>query len=417
MNPVNLNGLSTERLARLTRGMDRYVEQGQVAGLVSLVSRFDEIAAFETFGMADITTARPMQRDTLFRVYSMTKPITSVAVLMLMEEGRLRLTDPIADYLPAFAKMQVLESSAEGREQRVPAARPITIYHLLTHTAGLSYGFGNDAVDMLYREAFWGLSARNTNPQPSEEGLDPVTAAIASLSVAHQQTLEAAMEIVAGLPLAHQPGTQFRYSVATDVLGLLVEKVSGLTLPEFFQQRIFGPLGMPDTAFHVPPDKQDRFTTTYGATGGSRLTVTDAAETSRFRQPPLCPLGGSGLVSTAGDFLRFARMLLGKGELEGVRLLSRKTTELMTADHLPAGVNLWDNPAMGFGLGVSIQRQVGGMQSLGSMGTFGWGGAASTDWWADPQEQLIGILMTQLLPSGCPIVQDHRLLTYQSIAD
>ena len=406
-------GLSSERLARLTRGMERYIAQGQVAGLVSLIWRHGEIAAFETFGLADVASARPMQTDTLFRIYSMTKPVTSVAVLMLLEEGLFRLTDPISAYLPAFREMEVLEVSPEGEERRGKAERPITIYHLLTHTAGLSYGFGDDALDRLYRGAFWGLTP---DTPPAESGLDPVTAAIASLAPAHRQTTEEAVESVARLPLAHQPGTKFRYSVATDVLGLLVEKVSGLTLPEFFRQRLFEPLGMTDTDFHVPPAKRDRLSTTYGTVGGS-LIVTDAAEASLFHQPPLAPFGGSGLVSTAEDFLRFARMLLGKGELDDTRLLGRKTVELMTANHLPVGADLWDNPAVGFGLGVSVQRQVSGTQTLGSVGTFGWGGAASTDWWADPQEQLIGVFMTQLLPSGCPVVQDHRLLTYQSIVD
>lgn len=421
-NNSNPLGLSPERLTRLTRGMERYVEQGQVAGLVSLVWRGGETAAFETFGMADIEAARPMRQDTLFRIYSMTKPITSVAVLMLLEEGRFRLGDPISDYLPAFQEMEVLESLLPGEERRgeegrVKADRPITIYHLLTHTSGLSYGFGDSPLDRLYQEAFWSLIPADVPGTATGRGPDPVTAAIAGLAPAHRQTLEEAVEAVARLPLAQQPGTRFRYSVATDVLGLLVEKVSGLTLPEFFRQRIFEPLGMPDTAFHVAGEKRDRLSTTYGALGPGGLSVVDAAETSLFHRPPRCPLGGSGLVSTAGDFLRFARMLLGRGELEGARLLSRKTTELMTADHLPAGVSLWDDPAMGFGLGVSVQRRLGGTQSLGSAGTIGWGGAASTDWWADPQEQLIGILMTQLLPAGCPIVQDHRLLTYQSIVD
>ena len=414
MQSLTSLGLSSERLARLTRTMERYVEQGQVAGVVSLVSRFGEIAALEAFGQADMEAARPMQPDTLFRIYSMTKPVTSAAILMLLEEGHFRLGAPISAYIPAFQDMEVLKVSPDGEQTRIKADRPITIYHLLTHTAGLSYGFGGDPLDRLYQEAFWHLG----DDGPAASGLDPVTAAIASLAVAHRQTLEEIVEAVARLPLGHQPGTVFRYSVATDVLGLLVEKVSGRTLPEFLKDYVFGPLGMTDTGFHVPPEKADRFSTTYGVTERSRLTVVDAAKTSLFHKPPLCPLGGSGLVSTAGDFLRFARMLLGKGELDGTRLLGRKTVELMTANHLPTGVSLWDNPTMGFGLGVGVQRQVGGTQSLGSVGTFGWGGAASTDWWADPEEQMVGILMTQLLPShGCPIVQDHRLLAYQSIAD
>ena len=294
----------------------------------------------------------------------------------------------------------------EMRVGEVKAELPITIYHLLTHTSGLSYGLEDTALDTLYRESFWNLDP---------DAPDAVTVAIASLEIAHKRPLEAMIELVAALPLAYQPGTEYRYSVATDVLGLLVEKLSGMTLPEFLQKRIFEPLGMPDTDFHVPSEKRDRLSMTYGATEQGSLTVMDAADTSRFCLPPFCPLGGSGLISTAGDYLRFARMLLGNGEVEGVRLLSRKTVELMTADHLPVGLRLGDNPAMGFGLGLGVQRQVKGTQRLGSAGTFGWGGAASTDWWCDPQEQLIGIVMMQMLPNRYSLVQDHRLLTYQSI--
>ena len=208
--------------------MERYVEQGQVAGLVSLVSRFDEVAAFETFGMADVASALPMQRDTLFRIYSMTKSVTSVAVLMLLEEGHIRLSDPISDFLPVFREMQVQESAPAEEGHWVKAERPITIHHLLTHTSGLSYGFADNPLDRRYRETFWELAPEGQTAKP---GPDPITTAIAALTPAFQQTLEATVEVLAHLPLAHQPGTRFRYSVATDVLGLLVEKVSGITLP------------------------------------------------------------------------------------------------------------------------------------------------------------------------------------------
>ena len=334
-----------------------------------------------------------MQLDTIFRIYSMTKPITSTAVLMLMEEGRLRLADPIAQYIPGFKDVKVLDNAPGSGVRQVSADRPITIRDLLTHTAGLSYGFDDVYIDELYRKHIWG--PMETNPD---------------------LTLADWIGELAKLPLASQPGTRFRYSVATDVLGYLVQVISGMPFETFLKQRIFEPLGMIDTDFWVPPQKVERFAANYGPDAEAGLKVIDPPATSHYTRPSKAPSGGGGLVSTTGDYLRFAQMLLNKGELDGVRLLGRKTVELMTTNHLPDGVFSFDDPSAGFGLGVSVLLNLGKSQTLGSVGNFGWGGAANTNFWVDPKEELLGILMLQFMPSDTyPVVADFRNLTYQAL--
>lgn len=383
--------MDLERLGRIDALLRGHVDAGRIAGFVSLVCRRDQIVHFERFGMADIAAGRPMARDTIFRIYSMTKPITSVAALMLLEEGALRLADPVARYIPAFGDAKVLVGDALEN-----AARPITVRDLLTHTSGLSYGFDpNDPVDARYQTMYAHLHASDPNP-----------------------TLEAQILGLAALPLAHQPGTRFRYSVATDVLGYLVQVISGKPFADFLAERIFAPLGMVDTGFTVPAQKRDRFAALYGPAEGGGLKVTDPIGGFRYEAPVNAPSGGGGLASTAGDYLRFARMLANGGAVDGVRLLGRKTIELMTLDHLPAGVHTFDNPSSGFGLGVSVVRDVAMSQRLGSVGTFGWGGAASTDFWVDPQEELIGILMLQYMPFGpYNVLDDFRTLVYAALVD
>lgn len=274
----------------------------------------------------------------------------------------------------------------------------MTIRDLLTHTAGLSYGFEDDFyIDQLYQAQIW--QPADTNPQ---------------------LTLAEWIAALANIPLAYQPGTRYRYSIATDVLGYLVEVVAGLPFADFLQQRIFEPLGMVDTFFTVPPDGLSRFAVTYGPKPGGGLDVVDATHSSRFARPTHRPSGGGGLLSTTGDYLRFAQLLLNKGELAGVRLLGRKTVELMTVNHLPDGiyVNNDTSAGLGFGLGVSVLLNLGKGQTLGSVGNYGWGGAANTNFWIDPQEELIGILMIQFMPSGTyPVTDDFRILTYQALVD
>jgi CubicO group peptidase (beta-lactamase class C family) len=326
----------------------------------------------------------------------MTKPITSAAVLMLFEQGHFQLSDPIAHYIPAFADVKVLDNSVGSGVRYVDPVRPISIRDLLTHTAGLSYGFDENVyIDDLYREQVYSLR---------QNGSD--------------LTLEDFIHAIAKLPLAHQPGSAFRYSFATDVLGLLVQVVAGMPFAEFLRQRIFEPLGMVDTGFHVPAEQIGRFAATYGPDQEHGLAVVDAPATSDFARPTQAPSGGGGLISTASDYLRFAQMLLNKGELDGARLLGRKTVELMASNHLPAGVHPFDEQHSGFGLGVSVLLDPARAQNLGSAGTFAWGGAANTKFWIDPREELIGILMVQFMPNDTyPVGPNFRTLVYQALVD
>jgi CubicO group peptidase (beta-lactamase class C family) len=389
-------GFSTARLARINTAMQRYVNDRKLAGMVTLVARRGQTVHFETCGMTDIASGAPMRHDTLFRIYSMTKPITSAAVLMLFEEGRFQLSDPIATYIPAFADVKVLDNSAGSGVRYVAPVRPISIRDLLTHTAGLSYGFDENVyIDELYRERVYTL--RESHPD---------------------LTLEDFVQAIAKLPLAHQPGSAFRYSFATDVLGLLVQLVAGMPFEEFLRQRIFEPLGMVDTGFYVPAEQIGRFAATHGPNPEHGLAVIDAPATSDFARPTRVPSGGGGLVSSTGDYLRFAQMLLNQGQLDGERLLGRKTVELMASNHLPAGVHPFEETYRGFGLGVSVLLDPAQAQNLGSVGTFGWGGAANTNFWIDPREELIGILMVQFMPSDTyPVAPNFRTLVYQALVD
>jgi len=388
-------GLSSSRLARIGQAMQKYVDSEKLAGTLTLVARHGKIAHFQPLGVMDVKAGTPMAHDTLFRIYSMSKPITSVAVMMLYEEGHFLLTDPIQEFIPAFADVRVLEHI--GTEaQLVPPQRAITIRDLLTHTAGLGYGLGEDYIDGLYKKQVWGTMERNP-----------------------EATLGEMIETVAGLPLAYHPGQGWRYSMATDVLGYLVQVASGTAFDVYLQERIFQPLGMIDTGFYVPPDKIDRFSANYSpGEDGSGLQLIDAPTGSRYTHPGRIPSGGGGLASTATDYVRFAQMLLNGGALDGVRLLSRKSVELMTMNHLRPGVHPFGNPSQGMGLGVGMTIDLAQTQALGSVGRYGWGGAASTNFWIDPQEDLIGIFMTQLMPSGTyPVVDDFRVAVYQAIVD
>jgi len=387
-------GFSSQRLARINTKMQRYVDENKLAGITTLIARRGKVVHFEKFGMADIEVGLPMADNTIFRIYSMTKPITSVAVLMLFEEGCFRLNDPVVNYLPEFKEGKVLDNGGN----LVKSVRPMTIRDLLTHTAGLSYGFDkNFVLDQLYQQYVWG--AIEANPT---------------------LTLSEWIGAIAGLPLAYQPGTRYLYGVATDVLGYLVQVVSGMPFADFLQERIFAPLGMVDTFFTVPPEKVARFAANYGPQEGGGLSVIDAPHNSRYIRPTQRPSGGGGLLSTTGDYLRFAQLLLNQGELDGVRLLGRKTVELMTTNHLPDGIYVDNDPTtgLGFGLGVSVLMDLGKGQTLGSVGNYGWGGAANTNFWIDPKEELIGILMLQFMPSGTyPVTPDFRILTYQALMD
>lgn len=390
-------GFSALRLERINHMTQRYVEEGKFAGIVTLVARRGQIVHFESVGKQDIGSDKAMQRDSLFRIYSMTKPITTTAAMMLLEEGRLRLSDPVSKYIPAFAETKVFVKQGFSGPVLADQATPMTIRQLMTHTAGLSYGFMFDSpVEEMYRQL---QPFFQTNPSSEE--------VVAKWSE---------------IPLIQQPGTGWRYSVATDVLGRVVEVISGMTLREFFVECIFKPLAMHDTDHYVPAEKVDRLATVYGPAPDGGLTplspprINDATQL-RHHSP-----GGHGLISSAEDYLRFCRMILNGGELDGVRVLGRKTVELMRSNHLAPTMlpieRALDMPGLGFGLGFSVILDPAQRQMLGTVGTIGWGGAANTNFWIDPKEEMIGILMAQYMPSNTfPLSEDFRNLVYQALVD
>jgi CubicO group peptidase (beta-lactamase class C family) len=388
--------LSSSRLGRIRPVVERLVNAGKFAGVATLIARHGEVAHMECVGVMDRETGQPIQGDTLFRIHSMTKPITSLALLMLYEEGRVRLNDPVSRFIPAFKALKVYRYSLPFGMELGCTQREITVHDLLTHTAGLTYGYADSSpVDGLYRQVDISRSDRS---------------------------LKAFVDALVHLPLAYQPGTAWRYSVATDVVGHLVELIAGMSLDQFFAEHIFQPLGMVDTGFVVPLEKVDRLSTEYALKADGELEIVDRPPTSVYTKPRQFLSGGGGLVSTLADYLRFAQMLLNMGELDGTRLVSRKTIELMTTNHLPPqllpyGVSTQKN-GQGFGLGVSVVMDVAQYGNLGSAGMYGWDGAANTRFWVDPAEQLIGILMTQSMPVfHSQLLDDFQVLAYQAIAD
>ncbi|MGI5232035.1 serine hydrolase domain-containing protein [Actinoallomurus sp. CA-142502] len=396
-------GLDAGRLRRIDSHFAPYVDDGRLPGWLTLVSRRGEIAHLSAYGARDLASGAPVETDTLFRIYSMSKPITSVAAMMLYEEGTFELTDPISRFLPAFADMRVYEKGTAEAPITRPAAEPIRVWHLLSHTSGLVYGFQHvSVVDELYRAAGFDRS--------TPRGLD----------------LAGAVDRLAELPLLFEPGSQWNYSMATDVLGRLVEVVSGQPLDRFFAERIFDPLGMTDTAFHVGTDDADRMASLYFAGADGRAKLLDMGDTA-FR-PPRALSGGGGLISSAGDYHRFCQMLLRGGELDGVRLLGPRTVAYMTRNHLPGGADLeeYGRPVfaevsyagIGFGLGFAVVEDAAKTKSLTSKGEYNWGGAASTAFWVDPAEELAVVFLTQLLPSNThPIRTRLKQLVYQALVD
>ncbi|PWC29907.1 serine hydrolase domain-containing protein [Teichococcus aestuarii] len=395
-------GLCPERLGRVGHWAEALVASGRLAGMTTLVARRGQVAWLHSTGMADRERAVPMTPETIVRIYSMTKPLTSLAILMLYEEGRFQLDDPITRFLPGFANMRVAVGGGRGKIDTVPAERDITFRDLLTHTSGLTYGFMQATlVDALYRE----------------QGVDFQTA---------ETSLEDVVARAAALPLIAQPGREWNYSIATDVLGHLVAVISGQPFEDFLRQRVLQPLKLVDTDFHVPEAKHPRLAANYARGAGDSLALIDDPATSRYLRPRTVCSGGGGLVSTAADYWRFCRFMLNKGELEGVRLLGRKTVELMTANHLRGDMAAMGQPrwsestaeGIGFGLGFSVTLDPARAQILGTPGEYAWGGAASTAFWVDPAEEMAVILLTQLMPSSAyPIRRELRVLTYQAIID
>ncbi|HEY4909680.1 MAG TPA: serine hydrolase domain-containing protein [Methylomirabilota bacterium] len=398
-------GLSSSRLARIGDHMKRYIDAGKIAGTLTLVARRGQVAYLEPLGHLEIERRRPVTRDAIWRIYSMTKPITSVGLMMLYEEGRFQLDDPVHRFIPAWRDLRVFVGGNYPTFKTAPVERAMTIRDLLSHTSGLTYGF-----------------MERTN----------VDAAYRKLGVADQTrsgyALQDMVDTLAELPLEFSPGTRWNYSVATDVLGHLIEVMSGQKLDAYLRTRVLEPLGMRDTGFVLEEQQSARFAANYERQGDGSLKLIDDPEQSHYRRRSFFS-GGGGLLSTAPDYFRFTAMLQNMGELDGVRLLGRKTVELMTMNHLPGGQDLTDlaqagmftetaYAGVGFGLGFSVAQSPVRAQILGSPGEFAWGGAASTAFWIDPVEDLIVIFMTQLMPSSSyPLRRELRVLTYAALVD
>jgi CubicO group peptidase (beta-lactamase class C family) len=395
-------GFDPERLGRLDAYLDGFVADGRVKGLQLVVTRGGRIAHVTVRGQRDAEAGLPVEPDTIWRIYSMTKPITSVAAMMLYEEGALSLFDPVAKFIPSFGDLRVYRKGMAAAPVTVAAAEPMLVWHLLTHTSGLTYGFQQaNAVDEAYRNAGFFLD-------PPEE-----------------HDLASACDVWAGLPLLFEPGAEWNYSVSTDVLGRVIEIVSGQDLDEFFAERIFKPLGMTDSGFSVSDAQRSRMSALYAHDPASATAVpypgVDAVTTER----PKLLAGGHGCASTAADYHRFTQMLLRRGELEGVRLLSPRTVDLMTANHLPGNATLSEfgrplldlvvNDGYGFGLGLSPLVDPIAAKTLSVAGEYRWEGAAGTAFWVDPADDVTVLFFTQVLFGSDDVWVGLRRLVYQAL--
>jgi CubicO group peptidase (beta-lactamase class C family) len=403
-------GFDAKRLARIKPVMQAYVNQRGFSGFSTMVARRGKIIHFEQVGCQDRETQTPMTADTIFRLYSMTKPIVCTAFMTLYEEASFQLFDPVAEFIPAFAKLRVLTGNKADGYKEVDLNRPVTILDLLTHTSGLTYHFLEDSpVSKMYLDSQLGKA---------------------------DQTMEDMIDGLTQFPLAFQPGTRWHYSVGIDVIARLIEIISGQSLQQFLQERLFTPLGMVDTGFSVPAENLARLATMYGLPDvaiSSLSTIAQAYEqgyNERLNVEATHPAtnttsfarGGFGLFSTTGDYMRFAQMLLNRGQLEGVRILAPKIVDLMYMNHLPKSLLPWEiggapSPGYGFGLGSRVLLNVAESAMPGSVGEFGWGGAAKTHYWIDPPEELIGILMTQYMVGFDLPEKDFQVLVYQALVE
>lgn len=377
-------GFAADRLDRITEHLTRnYIDPGKIAGCQTLVARRGHVAYFSSLGCMDRERARPMADDTIFRIYSMTKPITSVALMTLYEQGHFQLNDPVHRVIPEWRDHKVYVSGEGAAMETVTPERPITFRHLLSHTGGLTYGATEHPVDQVYRE------------QGVRRGDD--------------ETLRAFVEKLAHVPLRYAPGERWMYSLSTDVCGYLVEAISGRRFDTYLQEAIFDPLGMKDTSFTVAPEKVGRFAANYQRQPDKTLKLADDPKTSTYLKTPSFFSGGGGLTGTIADYYRFCEMLRRGGELDGARILGPRTIKLMTKNHLAGGRDLTQmalgafsetaNEGVGFGLGFAMTLSEVDTGALGQ-GDYYWGGAASTIFWVDPVEDLVAIFMTQLMPSG-----------------
>jgi len=414
MTKAEKAGLSTARLARLDEVMKtRYVDSGQLPGLITQVFRRGELVHTGMSGHMDLERGKPMAEDAIFRIYSMSKPITAVALMMLMEEGAIGLDDPVARYIPSWKKLGVyasgiptLISSQPPGFMTTPVERPMKVVDLVTHTSGLTYGFMmRTSVDAAYRRL-------KLNDFQTPGGLTEM------------------IEQLSTLPLEFSPGTAWNYSVSIDVMGYLVEKLSGQSFGSFLKERLFGPLKMEDTGFFVPPEKLARFTSCYQPAQGGGLKLQDDAQASTYDHPPPLESGGGGLVSTTHDYMRFCRMMLNGGELEGARILSPKTVELFSRNFLPDDREVMEMSTpgafsessyagVGFSIGCGVNVDVARTRLPGTEGEYFWGGAASTAFWIDPLEELAVVFMTQVMGSDARLTlrRDLRTLVYSAMTE
>lgn len=402
MSKAKSLGFSTERLARIDRLLtEKYVGPGRMPCAQVLVARKGEVVHHSVVGQRDVERGVKLTDDTVFRIYSMTKPVACVALMTLVEEGLIALDDPVAKHIPAWKDLAVY-SAGLGPYLTTPPARPMQVVDLLRHTSGLTYGFQSRTnVDAAYRKL---------KVEEMHGGHD----------------LETFIELLSKLPLEFSPGEAWNYSVSTDVVGYLVQKVAGKPLSQVLKERIFDPLKMADTGFFVREDQRARFAACYNATPQGGMKLQDDPTTSPYLKPPALESGGGGLVSTAADYMRFANMLVNGGELEGARILSPMTVRLMASNHLPGGRDLTEmsrslfseatNEGVGFGLGFAVVFDPPKTLIPCSMGEFYWGGAASTAFWVDPVEKVTAVFMTQLLPSSTyPIRRELRTLVYSAL--
>jgi len=410
-------GFSTERLQRLDDVLSGYIEREDLAGLVALIARKGQIAHFEAIGDARLEPRRKMEKDTLFRIYSMTKPITSVAVMILYEQGALMLKDPISKFIPELGDLQVYVSGSGESMVTEPAEREVMVLDLLTHTSGFIYDFPGNEPEVLRRYKALGIVPTgywlgNPGERPTE---------------VHDH--DGFIQKLAQVPLAHQPGERFSYGVNTDLLGIIVQRVAGMPFEEFLKQRIFEPLEMTDTAFHVSKKDVKRFAASYTLDAAGKLMLQDDPEAdSPFVAPPTFVSGGGGLVSTATDYFRFCQMLLNGGELDGVRLLSPHTVKYMRTNLLGSQVGLdrgvpefvtgYHQNSLGFGLGFAVAKNPAHLSGPVGEGEFWWGGAATTEFWIDPENELVAVLMTQMVPSNTyPIASKFKTMVYQALLE
>ena len=397
--------LDATRLKNIDKHFKRYVDEGRLAGFAVAVARRGEVAHFGMYGHKDSETSASITSDTMYRIYSMTKPVTSIALMMLVEQGLLQLTDPVSKFIKSFGETRVWNTGTILKPMTAALTEPIRVWHLLTHTSGLTYGFNYaDVVDDMYRRAGF------------ETGLS------------YNESLEVVCDKIASLPLVFQPGSSWNYSMATDVVGRIIEVISKMPLDEFLEKNIFAPLGMTDTAFFVPEEKRSRVSSLYryDEVNHSKIKL-DTLGNSSLENPKFLS-GGGGLISTAGDYFKFIKMLEGRGKSGDVRIVSSRTIDLMTQNHLPnnADISTFGRPigeeflydGLGFGLGFSVVVDQAKTRVACPKGTFAWGGMASTAFWVDPVNEISAMFFTQLIPSGVyPIRQYLRSLVYAALID